>query len=56
MMRESGFEPAVDAETRGKFEEMHYLERSIGKTALLAMYPMMHMTQKELWQLYMLED
>src|SRR5256885_8243847 len=56
MMRETGFEVPVDVETKEKFEEMRYLERSIGKTALLAIYPMLHLSSKELWQLYMLED
>ena len=55
MMRENGFEPHVDDETRAKFEEMRYLEQSIGKTALLAIRPMLHMSHKELWQLYMLD-
>jgi protease PrsW len=36
MMNESGFEVSVDEETRAKFEEMRYLESSIGKTGLLA--------------------
>jgi RsiW-degrading membrane proteinase PrsW (M82 family) len=56
LMRESGFEVPVDAEAKAKFEEMRYLERSIGRTALLTMQPMMHMSQKELWQLYTLEE
>ena len=36
-------------------EEMRYLERSVGRTALLAMRPMLHLSHKELWQLYVLE-
>jgi len=55
MMRENGFEAHIDDETRAKFEEMRYLEGSIGKTALLAIRPMLHMSHKELWQLYMLD-
>jgi RsiW-degrading membrane proteinase PrsW (M82 family) len=54
MMRENGFEVPVDEETRAKFEEMRYLEGSIGKTGLLAIHPMLHMSRKDLWQLYML--
>ncbi len=54
MMRESGFEVPVDDATRAKFAEMHYLEASIGKTGLLAIQPMCHMSHKDLWQLYML--
>ena len=54
MMRENGFEVPVDEATREKFTEMKYLEKSIGPTGLLALQPMLHMSHKELWQLYML--
>lgn len=54
MMREGGFDAAVDDETRAKFDEMRYLEASIGKTGLLALHPVLHMSRKDLWQLYML--
>ena len=54
LMRESGFEPADDPEIRAKFEELDYLERSIGKTGKLAMKPFLHVSRKDLWQLYML--
>lgn len=54
MMREGGFEVEVDEPTRAKFEEMSYLERSVGPTALMAMKPFLHMSRKDLWQLYML--
>jgi RsiW-degrading membrane proteinase PrsW (M82 family) len=54
MMRESGFEVSVDEETHAKFDEMRYLESSIGKTGLLAIQPMCHMSHRDLWQLYML--
>ena len=54
MMRENGFEVPVDEATREKFAEMRYLEKSIGRTGVLALQPMLHMSHKELWQLYML--
>jgi len=54
MMRENGFEAEVDAATREKFSELDYLEKSIGRTGLLATQPMLHMSHKDLWQLYML--
>jgi len=56
MMRENGFEPAVDDETRARFAEMRYLEKSIGRTGLMALHPMLHMSRQDLWQLYMLES
>jgi protease PrsW len=54
MMRESGFDVPVGDETRAKFEEMRFLEGSIGRTGLKALKPMLHMSPKDLWQLYML--
>ena len=55
MMRENGLDTPVGERTRAKFEEMRYLEKSIGKTGLLAMSPFLQMTRKDLWQLYVLE-
>jgi RsiW-degrading membrane proteinase PrsW (M82 family) len=54
MMRENGFEVAVDQATRDTFTEMRYLEKSIGRTGVLAIQPMLGMSHKDLWQLYML--
>jgi RsiW-degrading membrane proteinase PrsW (M82 family) len=56
MMRENGLDAPVGERTKAKFEEMAYLEKSIGKTGVLAMKPFLHMTRKDLWQLYVLED
>jgi hypothetical protein len=54
LMRESGLEAPVDEETREKLAELEYLERSIGRTGQLAMRPVLPMTSKDLWQIYML--
>jgi RsiW-degrading membrane proteinase PrsW (M82 family) len=54
MMRENGFDAPVDAATRETFAEMRYLEKSIGRTGVLAIQPMLGMRQRDLWQLYML--
>jgi RsiW-degrading membrane proteinase PrsW (M82 family) len=54
MMNESGFEVSIDEETQAKFTEIRYLQSSIGKTGLLAIHPMCHMSHRDLWQLYML--
>ncbi len=56
MMRENGFHIPPDEATRAKFAELHYLERSIGKTGLLALKPMLNESSKDLWQLHMLEE
>lgn len=55
LMRENGFDVPVDEATRAKFTEMTYLEESIGRTGLLAIQPLLHMSHKDLWQLYMLK-
>lgn len=54
IMRESGFDVPIDDETRSKFDELQYLQQSIGKTGQLAIQPMLHLSHKDLWQLYML--
>jgi RsiW-degrading membrane proteinase PrsW (M82 family) len=54
LMRESGFDVPLDEETKAKFEELSYLEKSIGRTGMLALQPVLPMSHKELWQLQML--
>ena len=54
MMREAGFAAEPDEETRALFQEMKYLEKSIGKTGRLALFPFLHVRGKELWQLYLI--
>jgi hypothetical protein len=56
MMRESGFMNKAGEETRAKLEEMKYLEKSIGTTGKLAIKPFLRMSQKDLWQFYMLAN
>ncbi len=56
MLRESGFDFEPDEETREKFRELEYLEGSIGRTGKLAMAPFLRMSDKELWQLYMIRQ
>lgn len=51
MMRQNGLELPVGARTRAKFAELDYLEKSIGKTGVLAMRPFLHIERKDLWQL-----
>jgi hypothetical protein len=55
MMRENGLDAPIGERTKAKFEELTYLEGSIGTTGLLAMKPFLHMTRKDLWQLYVLD-
>lgn len=56
MLRENGFDVQIDAETEGKFAELHYLEGSIGRAGLRALRPMRHIRDRELWQLNMLRE
>jgi RsiW-degrading membrane proteinase PrsW (M82 family) len=54
MMRESGFINKTGEQTRAKLEELKYLEKSIGATGKLAIKPFLRMSQKDLWQFYIL--
>jgi RsiW-degrading membrane proteinase PrsW (M82 family) len=56
MMREAEFDVAPDPTLKNTFEELRYLEKSIGKTGLLAMDPFLHTSTRDLWQLNMLND
>jgi len=56
MMRESGFMNKTGEHTRAKLEELKYLEKSIGTTGKLAIKPFLKMSQKDLWQFYMLSS
>ena len=54
MMRENGLEVPAGERTRANFEELRYLEKSIGKTGCLAMKPFLQMERKDLWQMNIL--
>jgi hypothetical protein len=56
MMREAGFDSPPDNGLQHKFEELRYLERSIGKTGLLALRPFLHTSTRDLWQLNLLNE
>lgn len=51
LMRENGFDVEVDEATRAKIDEMAFLEKSIGRTGLLAIRPLVHTSRRDLWQL-----
>ncbi len=52
--RENGLDIPVGERTREKFEELHYLEKSIGKTGCLAMKPFLQIERKDLWQMHVI--
>ena len=53
--RENGLELPVGERTREKFEELHFLEKSIGKTGCLAMKPFLQIERKDLWQMHVID-
>lgn len=54
LMREAGFEAPPPADVEEKFTEMRHLEKTIGRTGLLALNPFLHSSSRDLWQLHML--
>ena len=54
LARENGFDVPVDEATREKFAELGYLEKSVGRTGLLALLPVLRRSRRDLWQLYLL--
>jgi RsiW-degrading membrane proteinase PrsW (M82 family) len=55
LLRENGMEPELDPDARSKFDELRYLERSIGRTGKRAMQPFLHLNARDLWQIHMLD-
>jgi len=55
LARQSGFELPRDPETEARFAELRFLEHSIGRTGLLAMSPLFHFSDRDLWQFHMIE-
>lgn len=56
LAREGGTDLRLRQEDRREFEELHGLERRIGKTVMLALWPHLHFSRQELWELYELEN
>jgi RsiW-degrading membrane proteinase PrsW (M82 family) len=56
MLREAGFDAQPDPAARDTFAELRYLEKSIGRTGMLALSPFIHTSTRDLWQLNLLDD
>jgi len=56
MMREAGFEPEPDPGVKSIFDEVRFLEKSIGRTGMLALKPFLHTSTRDLWQLNLLDE
>jgi RsiW-degrading membrane proteinase PrsW (M82 family) len=50
LARQAGFELPADPETSDKLAELEYLEDAIGATGLLALKPIVHMSDRDLWE------
>jgi hypothetical protein len=51
LMRKEGFPAPVDTEFTSRLEELRFLEKSVGKTGLIALHPIFNMSSRDLWQL-----
>ena len=56
LARADGQKPHVTADDRQRIHDLHALERKIGRTALLALWPHLHYSRQELAELYELES
>jgi RsiW-degrading membrane proteinase PrsW (M82 family) len=54
LARKSGFTLPPDPEMEERFAELRFLERAIGPTGLLAIKPIFHMSDRDLWQYHTL--
>jgi RsiW-degrading membrane proteinase PrsW (M82 family) len=56
LARESGGKLAIEPADREKFSRLKALERKIGKTAMLTIWPHLKFSHQELWELHQLES
>ncbi len=54
LLKKAGIPAAPDPDVREKFTELEFLERSIGKTSLAALHPILNFSDRDLWQHHML--
>ena len=52
--RAAGIDVPPDEHVRANLEELDYLRKSIGKTGMLAMDPVLRASGRDLWQLRVL--
>jgi RsiW-degrading membrane proteinase PrsW (M82 family) len=55
LAREGGTDARLQQDDRDDFAKLHALERRIGRTGLMAIWPHLHFSRQELWELYELE-
>jgi len=56
ILRDQGLKPAPDPQLAAKLVEVRWLEKSIGRTGLLAMRPVCHWRGADRWQQHLLEE
>ena len=56
LAREAGLEAPVGDDVRANLLELRYLEKSIGRTGLLALKPVLRESARDVWQVYFLEE
>ncbi len=54
LARQSGFELPADPQLESRFAELQHLEDEVGRTGLLALAPLFHFSDRDLWQYQML--
>ena len=55
LMKEAGFQVEADEDIIKDIEELEYLEKSIGKTGMMALSPILLSSRQELWELYLVK-
>lgn len=56
LARSAGLDVPLTDDVRDKLKELRHLERSLGRTGLMAMGPILRTSSRELWQIYMLSS
>lgn len=56
IMRNAGFNITIAPDTKEKFEELNYLNKSIGPTGKIALSPLILQSTQDLWQIYFVKN
>ena len=56
MMKETGHDVKIEQSIKDKFSEIKYLEKAIGQSGMIALKPLLHYSDRDLWQIYFLEN
>jgi hypothetical protein len=56
LAREQGVEVEIGEQIKQQLQEMHRLEKHIGRAALRALQPHLHFSAKDMWEIHMLES